>query len=288
MILSTNLVGLQNVFGVKDTIDVLAKVGFAGVDFCNDREEFYTAAHDKAFYTNIKNYAHEKEIAIAQAHAPFPSSFVEEDKTAQRFEEIVQSMRNAAYLGAPMIVVHPCVHLDFEEEGNAEKLFEINLDFYRRLAPYAEELGIQIAIENIKRVSITSQPERLNRLYDTLNSPVFTICFDVGHCLLQGVDPATAVRALGARLVNGCTHIHDNGGELDEHTLPYYGNVDWEGVMQALAEIGYQGTFNYEAAGFFRNVPPELRPDALAYMAAVGRHLIGKFERYKADGKSVL
>ena len=144
----------------------------------------------------------------------------DEDKSAKRFEEIVQGIRNAAYLGAPMIVVHPCTHLDYSVEGNPEILFEYNLNFYKKLIPVARECGIKIAIENIGRISVTSTPERLNKLFDTLCDPVFTVCVDVGHCLLQGVDPAEAIRAIGPRLVDGCTHVHDNNGERDSHTLP--------------------------------------------------------------------
>jgi sugar phosphate isomerase/epimerase len=202
-------------------------------------------------------------------------------ETEDRFWDIVQAMKNAAYLGAPMIVVHPCTHLDYSVEGNAEILFDYNLNFYRRLIPYAREFGIKIAIENVDRVSVTSTPERLNRLYDTLNDEVFTVCFDVGHCMLQGVDPADAIKKLGGRLVNGCTHVHDNFGDSDAHTLPYYGKVDWESVMKALADIGYNGDLNYEASGFIKDIPAELYPDGLAYMAKVGHYLIGRFEYYK-------
>jgi len=281
MLLSANMIKIHDAFGMKQTFDIFANAGIQGIDFNNDVAPYYTTEYDKAFYTDLKNYAAEKGVKICQAHAPFASSFIEEDKTAKRFDEIVQGMKNASYLGAPMIVVHPCCHLDYAVEGNPEKLFEYNVDFYRRLIPYAEEFGIKIAIENIGKVSVTSTPERLSRLYDTLNNPVFTICFDVGHCLLEEVDPAEAIRALGDRLVNGCTHVHDNMGTSDDHTLPYYGKVNWESVMKALAEIGYNGDLNYEASLFFKNIPVELRPDALAYMAKVGHHLIGIFEYYK-------
>ena len=281
MLLSANMIRFYDAFGMKKTFDIFAQAGIQGMDFNNDIPEYCTDEHDKQFYAELGKYAKQKGIAICQAHAPFPSSYVEKDKSEKRFCEIVQGMKNAAYLGAPMIVVHPCTHLDFNIEGNPEILFEYNLDFYRRLIPYAEEFGIKIAIENIGRVSITSTPERLNRLYDTLNNPVFTVCFDVGHCLLQGVDPAEAIRTLGERLVNGCTHVHDNFGDSDAHMLPYYGNVEWESVMKALADIDYRGDLNYEASGFIKDIPVELRPDGLAYMAKIGHYLIGRFEYYK-------
>lgn len=281
MLLSANMIRIYDAFGMRETFDVFAQAGIEGIDFNNDIAEYCTREHGEEFYRELGQYAKEKGVAICQAHAPFPSSYKEEDKTAKRFEEIVQAMENASYLGAPMIVVHPCTHLDYSIEGNPEILFAYNLDFYKRLIPYARQFGIKIAIENIGRVSVTSTPERLNRLYDALNDPVFTVCFDVGHCLLQGVDPADAIRAIGPRLVHGCTHVHDNMGDSDAHTLPYYGKVDWESVMKALADIGYQGDLNYEASGFMKNVPIELRPRALAYMADVGHYLIGRFEYYK-------
>lgn len=277
------MIRVHDTFGMKETFDVFAAAGIEGIDFNNDVAEYCTTEHDEQYYRELGEYAKSRGVAICQAHAPFPSSYVEEDKSAKRFEEIVQGIRNAAYLGAPMIVVHPCTHLDFSVEGNPEILFDYNVNFYKKLIPVARECGIKIAIENIGRVSITSTPERLNKLFDTLSDPVFTVCFDVGHCLLQGVDPAEAIRAIGPRLVDGCTHVHDNNGDRDTHTLPYYGKVDWESVMKALADIGYAGDLNYEASAFIKDIPVALYEDGLAYMAKVGHYLIGRFEYYKEN-----
>ena len=283
MLLSANMIRIHDTFGIKETFDVFAKAGFGGIDFNNDVDEYSFDKHDEHFYRDLAKYAASKGITICQAHAPFPSSYNDEEKTEKRFKEIVQSMKNAAYMGAPVIVVHPCTHLDFSIDGNPELLFEYNLNFYRRLIPYAEEIGIKIAIENIGRISITSTPERLNRLCDTLNNPVFTVCFDVGHCMLQNVDPGEAIRKIGDRLVDGCTHVHDNFGDTDAHTLPYYGKVDWEDVMKALAEIGYRGDLNYEASNFIKDVPTDLYVDGLIYMSKVGHYLISRFEYYNKN-----
>ena len=283
MLLSANMIRLHDTFGIEKMFDIMASAGIEGIDFNNDVSEYCTTEHDAEFYRSLGEYAKSRGVAICQAHAPFPSSYVEEDKSAKRFEEIVQGIKNAAYLGAPMIVVHPCVHLDFAVEGNPEILFDYNLNFYKKLIPVARECGIKIAIENIGRVSITSTPERLNKLFDTLCDPVFTVCFDVGHCLLQGVDPAEAIRAIGERLVDGCTHVHDNNGDRDTHTLPYYGKVEWESVMKALADIDYAGDLNYEASAFIKDIPVALYEDGLTYMAKVGKYLIERFEFYKEN-----
>ena len=86
---------------------------------------------------------------------------------------------------------------------------------------------------------------------------------------------------IGHRLVDGCTHVHDNFGEKDDHTLPYYGNVEWESVMKALADIDYAGDLNYEASTFLAGLPIDLYPEGLAYQATIGKYLIGRFEYYK-------
>lgn len=285
MKLSSNIVRFYGAFGIKGTIDVFANAGVEGIDFNNDIKEFYTDEHDKNYYIDIKNYAQDRGVEICQAHAPFASSskIADVDANPVDVKNIIKSMENASYLGAPMIVVHPCRNLDYNVEGNLEKMFEYNYNFYKSLIPYAEEFGIKVAIENIGRGShtVTSSPERLIRLYDELNNPAFTICFDVGHCLLQGVDPAEAIKKLGNRLINGCTHVHDNDGISDSHTLPYYGKVEWDSVCKALAEMGYDGNLSYEASNFIKNLPKDLYKSGLEYMSKVGHYLIEKIKSYR-------
>ena len=282
MLLSSNMIRLYKTYGIQKTFDLFSQFGIQGMDFNNDAEEYYTAEHDRAFYTELKNYAEEKGIKICQAHAPFPSVFFDEGKNPRRFEEIVQSMQYAAWLGAPMIVVHPAFHKEWE--GNEEELFAFNLNFYQSLIPFARQFGIKIAIENMAKDSVNSTPERFNKLFDALNDSVFTVCFDVGHCLRRNVDPAQAILEIGDRLVNGCTHIHDNSGLKDQHTLPFYGIADWDSIMKSLAQIGYQGDLSYEAFGFLKNVPEPLYESGLEYMVKVGRYLISRFEYYKKNG----
>lgn len=285
MKLSSNIVRFYSAFGIKGTIDVFAKAGVEGIDFNNDIKEFYTDEHDKNYYIDIKNYAQDRGVEICQAHAPFASSskIVDVDANPVDVKNIIKSMENASYLGAPMIVVHPCRNLDYNVEGNLEKMFEYNYNFYKSLIPYAEEFGIKVAIENIGYGShtVTSSPERLIRLYDELNNPAFTICFDVGHCLLQGVDPAESIKKLGNRLINGCTHVHDNDGISDSHTLPYYGKVKWDSVCKAFAEMGYDGNLSYEASNFIKNLPEDLYKSGLEYMSKVGHYLIEKIKSYR-------
>lgn len=279
MKLSSNFIRFHNEFGLKKTIDIFSEAGFEGIDFNTDLEEYYTDAHDMDFYMEIKQYAKDRGIAFYQTHAPFASSFSDEEKTKKRFGEIVKGMQHSAWLGAEMVVVHPCAHIPYKEADNYGKMLAYNYDIYKRLAPYAQDFGIKIAIENIKG-SITETSEGLLELVKALDSDVFTVCCDVAHANISGEDPAEMIRKLGTYI--GCTHIHDNDGVKDQHTLPYHGTIRWDAVMEAFAQIGYTGNLNYESGCFVDRVPVELRPESAKYMAKVGQYLIERFRYYCA------
>lgn len=276
MKISSNFIYFHNELGLEKTIDVFSKAGFEAIDFNADLEEYYTDAHNEDFYRKIKEYAQNKGIVFSQTHAPFGSSFTDDAKAQKRFDEIVKSMKHSSWLGAEMIVVHPCKHIDYRAD-NYEYMLEYNLDFYKKLIPYAEAYEIKIAIENIKN-SITETPEGLLDVVSKLKNDVFTVCYDVGHANICGQEPAEMIIKLGNNI--GCTHIHDNDGTGDLHTLPFYGSIDWESVMKAFARVGYKGNINYEAGYFVKNTPVETRAESAAYMASIGRYLIERYNYY--------
>ena len=294
---------LSGKFGIEKAVDILAASGFDGIDFSSfSSEEFYTDVHSASYYTELRARAEGLGLAFLQAHAPFNSSRADDDGwNEKRFREIVCSMKNAALLGVRNIVVHPCQHLVFWEEGNPERLFEMNMAFYRRLLPYAEEYGIRVCTENmyqqegvIVQHSTCSKPEEMIRYFDEIAHPLFGCCLDVGHNVLVREDPACFARSLGARRLT-CMHVHDVDGMHDNHTLPYFGavyewdshmggyagGVNWERFMRELSGIGYEGNLTFEADQFFAPLPEENAFDASRLMAAVGRYLIGVFEGVK-------
>ena len=170
--------------------------------------------------------------------------------------------------------------------GNAEKLFEYNMVFYKSLIPYCEEYGIKVAVENMWQYpkmishSTCSRPDEFIRYIDELNSEWIVGCLDIGHSVLVREDPADFIRKLGDKRLQ-CLHIHDVDGNDDLHTLPYFGITDWESVMSALAEIDYKGDFTYETDGFLQNKPKELLPDFVRLMEKTGRYMIKRFDELK-------
>lgn len=272
MRLSTNMIFyFGEAFDIERMAETFSAAGYQGVDFNLDLAAFRTEL-DEAYFTEIRETLSSHGLSVVQSHAPFPSNFRDGVNDAARFAEIVRSFTYAAWLGSGPVVVHPCAAFGKSDEED----YQSNLAFYRRLAPYAKEAGVRIAIENCPG-TLTRTPDVLCRLLDELDSETFTVCFDVGHANLTEIAPPDFIRALAGRI--GVTHIHDNDGEHDSHTLPFYGKIDWDAVTAAFAEIGYEGDLNYEAGNFVRTVPADLRPAAACYMAAVGHRLISMIEK---------
>lgn len=286
MKLSASSGEIFNAYGPEGGVDFFAAAGYDAIDFSFGSVKFATDFSERNF-RNLRKYAEERDLVFNQAHAPFPSSCADEELTKRRFEEIVQCIKNASYLGVRNIVVHPCQHLTYNDEGVPEKLFEMNMDFYNSLKPYSEEYGVRIAIENMWQSvrekilhSTCSRPDEFIRYIDELNSDCFVACLDIGHAMLVCEKPDEFIRKLGNKRLKAL-HVHDVDGIHDLHTLPYFGIIDWDSVAKALAEIEYEGDLTFEASYFMPGKPVELYPAYGKLMTDTGRYLIKKIESYK-------
>ncbi len=279
---------LEYAYGLEKTVDIFANAGYDAIDISQFDERFYTDTYSKDYFLEIKKYAEAKGLYFNQSHAPFSSSYEDKERTEKRFNEIVTAMKHASFLGVRNIVVHPCQHLKYDEPGNPEILFEYNMVFYNRLIPYCEEYGIKVALENMWQHtgminhSTCSRPDEFIKYLDELNNPCFVACLDIGHAALVREDPDIFIKKLGAKRLK-CLHVHDVDGTNDSHTLPRFGVINWQKVMTALAEIGYDGELTLEADGFIKKKPVELLPEYAALMAKTARSLAEVFEQSKGS-----
>ncbi len=275
---------LRKLYSDTQSIDFIKQAGFDCIDFSFFEERDYSIEADKQqfkkTFTEMRKYAEDKGLYFTQAHAPFASSYNEADKTERRFEEIVNSMRNASYLGIKHVVVHPCQHLQYYDAKNREILFEQNMEFYNRLLPYAEEFDTVICTENMWQnygdrkiwVSVCATPEEFNRYIDEINSTYFKGCLDLGHTVLVGQDPADFIRKMGPDRL-AALHVHDVTGHEDSHTAPYLGILHWNDIARSLKEIGYRGNITLEADSLMRRFPAELVPDGVVLLGKIARHI---------------
>jgi len=295
MKISTTTGRLAKVYGEAEAVRRIAKAGFDCYDFSNFKidnwqENPVFGSEWEAFADSLIAAADESGITCNQAHAPFPARKLDGKPTDDEYNEIIfekieRSVRFAGRLGAKSIVVHSIKA--FPHFGKEKYWKDMNMEFFRALAPAAKEAGTKIALENlfvadpnrkIYTESTCGDPRELVDYLDTLGDDCFTACLDLGHSQLCGYDTAEFIRILGADRL-GALHVHDNDYKSDLHMPPFCGAQNWDAVGNALAGIGYRGEITLESDGLLKKLPEELFDVGLAYMAGTARWLANR-----ADG----
>ena len=215
-----------------------------------------------------------------QTHATYPTNFDGEKRLSDKcLDQFKREIEAAAIIGSPYIVIHPINIALYDRDKQAD--FEANMQLFGKLEPVLKQHGVKLGVENMfawdnlrKRNCPTgcSTPEDMIKYIDNMNSDTFVACLDTGHMLLNCVDPADAVRALGSRLK--LLHVHDNYALNDNHNAPGLGAADWHSFIKALKEIGYDGCFSMEISfGSVASIDRDLIWPYLRYAYAAAKKL---------------
>jgi L-ribulose-5-phosphate 3-epimerase len=110
-----------------------------------------------------------------------------------------------------------------------------SLQALQKLAPFAEELGINVAVEYVWNKFLLS-PMEFARFCDEVASPRVGLFFDTGNMTIFGY-PEHWVRICGKHLMK--VHFKDFKRQGYEWTPLLEGDVDFPAVMAELRKIGY-------------------------------------------------
>ncbi len=152
MLISTQSDILFKRLGYEKAIAVLKSAGFDAIDFSSFDNEFFQIENHREYAKQVKKVADDFGIIFNQAHSPFPTSFDSPEQNKNIFEKTIKSMEFASLLGVKNIIVHPNQHLTYVEEGNPEKLKDMNVAFYRSIIPYCKDFNITVCLENMFQV----------------------------------------------------------------------------------------------------------------------------------------
>jgi sugar phosphate isomerase/epimerase len=106
----------------------------------------------------------------------------------------------------------------------------------------AEKTGVGVAIENI----VDSEPDHLRMLCEKVGHPRFGLCLDAGHREIFSNLPITAwVDGMHPYILE--MHLHDNGGEADDHNPIGEGTVDFPALFKRVGELCIDPVYTLEA-----------------------------------------
>jgi len=127
----------------------------------------------------------------------------------------------------------------------------------REVLDYAAERRVAIGFEPEPGMLIDTMA-RYEELLQAVDAPNFRLTLDVGHLQCQGEVPiGDSIRRFGPRLAN--VHVEDMRRGVHEHLMFGEGEVDFAGVLQALAAVGYQGGVHVELSRHSHQAPEAAR-----------------------------
>ena len=199
-------------------------------------------------------------LAVSHTHLPF-YNYEMDDKERLAFcdQMTYRAIDASAYIGAKYAVIHP------QRDAEKHTLIDRTVALLTPFNEYAKARGVTLCVENM----YTTYPEELREIVDRMACGA---CWDVGHANFGKHPQYESMTLLGKRI--RVLHLHDNYGTRDDHSMPYFGTIDWEEVMRALRDIGYEGTFNYEVAA--THLPMALREDHARYLVDAAKLLLGR------------
>lgn len=222
------------------------------------------AGFDAVEYSHIEHLS-DKDLKIISAAASdlgliswsahswqaIPGNISELEKALTEYDSFLHKSK---LIGAKVVVVH-CggERNNLEDSTVKQRRLDANLACLEPLADKAANIKASIAIENGTNCA---DWQFIIEMVKNLQHPNVGLNIDTGHANLGDMNVVSAIRAAGSLLIT--THLQDNYGKVDNHLPPGLGKIDWPGVINVLAEVGYVGTYMVEIS----DCPPEREPKA--------------------------
>lgn len=201
----------------------------------------------------IRQKAHESGLAVTSVstmqlfYYPLSSPI---PVVRERAIQVVRKMLEAtALLGGDTILIAPGM---VTQDVPYQEAWKRSQDTLSALVPYAEQLKVSIAIENVWNKFLLSPIEFCSYI-DSFRSPCVGAYFDVANVLRYGF-PDQWIELLGHRLKR--IHFKDYRLEIDDlrgFTYLTQGDVPWARVMRALRQVGYEGWVIVEVSPYKTN-----------------------------------
>ena len=138
------------------------------------------------------------------------------------------------------------------------------------LLPQAKAAGVAICVENVWNKFLIG-PMEIKSFIDQFQSEYVRSYFDVGNAMLVGY-PEHWIRILGERIKR--VHFKDfrcSAGTADGFVDLLSGDVNWPGVIEALADVGYDGFVTAEMIPIYKHYPEALIENTSRAMDAILR-----------------
>lgn len=233
---------LESEAPVRERFRILRDAGFEGVEFRSPND------HDTEVILEAEEETGLDVIGVVAGWKHFGST--DEAELKQSHDELDTALQDAADYGASLVLLVPET---VDAEMPYDQAYDRSIREIKKALPRAEELGVQIGIENVWNQFLLS-PLEFAAYVDAFESEWLGAYFDVGNVAKHG-RPEQWIRILGDRIVRldikGFSRdiMNERGPAAGFDADIGAGTVDWAAVRDALEEVGYQGWATAEESG---------------------------------------
>jgi L-ribulose-5-phosphate 3-epimerase len=227
-----------------ERLRMAAEAGLDGVDL--DEAGKFTPQQARDAVRESGVFVHN---AINHDHWNQRLTSADEQERAQGRENIAHCIRVSHAAGGSGVLIV----VGRGADGAAEVIAERCREEIKKLIPLAASLGQMILIENVWNQMFYNHdappeqgPEQFIQFVDSIHSPWVGMYYDIGNHWKYG-QPGDWIRAFGHRCVKldvkGFSRAQDKFTDIGEGDLP------WDQVQKALADIGFAGWAAAEVGG---------------------------------------
>ena len=216
------------IYGVEPFLRCVANTGFDSV---------FTNSEDPDYVKWISERCSESGLTYEALHAPFKNIndiWYHNEASQQMVKRLCDAVSLAAQHHVPIVVVH------LSSGEQCPHVTDAGLENFDAVVRFAKERGVILAVENQRKLGNIST---IFEIYEKDSNVGF--CWDVGHeaCFARGKEymPLFSDRCV-------MTHIHDNNcrHNVDEHLIPFDGQIDFRRTADLIHNSNYTGTLMLE------------------------------------------
>ncbi len=261
----------------EDVNELVPKVAGAGFDWI----EFPLEEIGGFDYQGAGALVREYGLGVSTCAAMGPDrDLIHEDPAirANGMQYIKEAIDATAAVGATNLVgpIYSAVGRCWQQPPDERaRDLDILVQSLGELAAYAGDFGVKLGIEPLNRfeTSFINLAEQAIEVIDRVDHPSCQIMLDTFHMNIEEKSLGDAIRATGPRLI----HLHSCE---NDRGAPGSGNVAWDEVAQALADINYGGPVVIES--FTAKVK------SIARAAAIWRSLADSQDALAEEGLAFL
>lgn len=251
-------------YSLEETIRILARIGYDAVEIGCCAPHAWPDHLSKSDRKEITKVAKGENIAISSLLPAIgggfgcnPCSILASERlaTIDHYKKIIDLAHD---LDAGMVLYIG----GWRAQGLSQTDgWAYSLNCLQQFAVYADTAGIQIAIEpTTADTNLIESAADARRMMMECNAPNVGLMFDTCHAAYEGQSLPSYVAEMGEKLL----HLH--AADTDRTAIGK-GNMDWNSLLQSLADHRYTGVFTVETGFGNRNIDPvEVARSSLSYL----------------------